>query len=309
MCDVEVWRGSVKSNHLDEMGHLNVQFYVSLATDGLAGLAFALGLPGAFFPDAGATLLVREHHIRFLREARLRAPLHMTAQMLSMDETEARELFVLWHSASGEPAATYNTVVSHVTAKELRPFPWPTLARDRAASLMGELPDFARPRSTPIDPVVSQASEARANQIGMDTITRGAFRPQDCDAFGRMQAEQFMGSIVTGIPQMTNGFREAVVAATDPAPERVGNAAMEYRLLYLDWPRAGDLFVVRSGSLEIDAKGMNVIHWMLDPVTGKPWGSCQAYIVTFDLDKRKIMPVPPAAKAVLDQRLAVGVSL
>lgn len=309
MSEVEVWRGGVKSIQLDEMGHLNVQFYVSLATEGLAGLAHALGLPGAFFADAGATLLVREHHIRFLREARLRAPLHMTARVLSMEESDARVLFVLWHSVTGEPAATYNTVISHVTAKEMRPFPWSQVVRDRAAELMGELPDFAKPRSTPIDPVVSTASVARADEIGMDSIARGAFRPSDCDAFGRMQAELFMGSIVTGIPQMTNGFRQAVVEATDPAPARVGNAAMEYRLLYLDWPRAGDLYVMRSGSLDIDAKGMNVVHWMLDPATGRPWGSCQAYIVTFDLDARKIMPVPPAAKAVLDERLAVGVSL
>ena len=136
----------------------------------------------------------------------------------------------------------------------------------------------------------------------MSTITYGAIRPQDCDAFGRMHAEHFMGAIVSGIPQMNNGFREAVVDATDPKPARVGNAALEYRLLYFDWPRAGDLFAIRSGTLEVDAKGMNVVHWMLDPVTGAAWGSCQAYIVTFDLDARKIMPVPPAAKAALDQR-------
>ncbi len=174
---------------------------------------------------------------------------------------------------------------------------------------MGELPDFALARSTPLDPVESLASVVHADALGVPTITRGVIRSQDCDALGRMEAEHFMGSIVAGIPQMANGFREAVADATEPRPARIGNAALEYRLIYLEWPRAGDLFVMRSGPLEIDQRGKNAIHWMLDPVTGRPWGTCQAYIVTFDLDARKIMPVPPAAKAVLDQRVTAGLSL
>jgi acyl-CoA thioester hydrolase len=309
MSAIEVWRGGVKSDQLDEMGHLNVRFYVALAMEGLTGLAHALGMSGAFSSDAGATLIVREHHIRFLREARARAPLHMTAEVLSMEETDARVLFVLWHSLSGEAAATYNTVISHVDAKELRPFPWPAVARERSEGLMGDLPDFARARSTPLDPVEPRARMDAADELGLPVIARGAIGAADCDGFGRMQAEHFMGFIVSGIPQMSNGFREAVVEATDPKPARVGNAALEYRLLYLDWPRTGDLYVIRTGVLDFDQRGMNVVHWMLDPVSGRAWGSCQAYIVTFDLEARKIMPVPPAARTVLDERIARGVSL
>ena len=306
---VEVWRGGVKSEQIDEMGHLNIRFYVAIASEGLIGFAQALGLSEAFRPGANATLIIREHHIRFLREARVRAPLHMTASIVELGETTARVLFVLWHSLTGEPAATFNTVVEHVTAKQGRAFPWTSAARARAGDLMGDLAPFAAPKSVPVGAVQSQASVARADALAMTPIARGAFKGSDCDVFGRMNADLFMGHIVSGIPQMGGGFRETVIEHTDPKPSRVGNAALEYRLIYLDWPRAGDLYVMRSGSLAIDAKGMNVIHWMLDPVTGKPWGSCQAYIVTFDLDKRKIMPVPPAAKVVLDQRLAVGVSL
>lgn len=309
MSIVEVWRGGAKSEQLDEMGHLNVRFYVAIATEALMGFSHALGLPGAFRPDAGATLIVREHHIRFLREARARAPLHVTAGILSMEETGARVLFVLWHSLTGEPAATFNTVVSHVTAGELRPFPWPAAAVERARELMCDLPDYAAPRSVPTDPVTSRASLARSEEIGMQHIAAGAIRLGDCDAFGRMNAEVFMGSIVSGIPQFGNGFRQAVMEATDPLPKRVGNAALEYRLLYLDWPRVGDLYVMRTGMLEIDKRGMNVVHWMLDPVSGRAWGSCQAYITTFDLDARKIMLVPEAAKKALDERLVEGVSL
>jgi len=67
---LEVWRGGVNTLECDAMGHMDVRFYVARAMEGLVGLASALGLNGAFRERANATLLVKDHHIRFLREAR-----------------------------------------------------------------------------------------------------------------------------------------------------------------------------------------------------------------------------------------------
>jgi acyl-CoA thioester hydrolase len=306
---VEVWRGGVKAFQIDEMGHLNVRFYVAIAMEGLAGLAAELGLAGAFRPAAEASLIVREHHIRFLREARSRAPLHMTAGVLEMGESDARVLFTLWHSISGEPAATFNTVIAHVTAKEGRAFPWPSATKGRAEALRIELPAYAASKSVPLEPATSQASLERADTLGLKRIAAGAIRPQDCDAFGRMHAELFMDFIVGGIPQFGGAFRETVVEHADQTPGRAGNAALEYRLLYLDYPRAGDLWEMRTGALAYDRRGQNVIHWLLDPLSGRAFGACQAYITTFDLEARKIIPISDAAMAILNRGLIEGAAL
>ena len=87
---VEIWRGGVNTWDCDEMGHMNVRFYVSRAMEGLAGLAAELGLPHAFSPYANATLVVREQHIRFLREAHAGAALHMLGGVIEISDTEAR---------------------------------------------------------------------------------------------------------------------------------------------------------------------------------------------------------------------------
>ncbi len=68
---IEVWRGGVNPWQCDQMGHLNVRFYVAHAVEALAGLAAALGMTRAYSPHATSTLVVREHHIRFLKEARV----------------------------------------------------------------------------------------------------------------------------------------------------------------------------------------------------------------------------------------------
>ena len=71
---IEVARSSVQTWECDQMGHMNVQFYVAKAEDGLAALASALGLGHHVQRREGTVLVAREHHIRFHRELRPGAP-------------------------------------------------------------------------------------------------------------------------------------------------------------------------------------------------------------------------------------------
>jgi len=305
---VEVWRGGVNTWECDEMGHLNVRFYVVRALEGLVGLASALGMPRAFSATAGATLMIREQHIRFLREAMAGAALHMRGWVVDMGETEARLVQVLYH-ASGEPAASFQTVVSHVTPHDGRAFAWTDEARGRAASLTAPIPDFAAARSVDLGPVECQASLARADAFGLAHISSGAVLTRDCDVFGRMSAEHFIGRVSDGIPRLAGLSREVVVAAAAERPARVGGAVLEYRLIHLGWPRAGDRIEIRSGLAGVDARTQRLVHWMVDPDLGRVWGAAEAVTVTLDLDKRKIVPVAPAAQAELNARAIKGLTL
>src|SRR5207245_4208280 len=113
----------------------NVRFYLAAANEGMANLAGALGMPRAYTAGASSTLLLREHHVRFLKEARAGAGLHMTGGVLAMDACEATLLLLLFH-VTGEPAAAITAKVAHVTPRDMRPFPWTRLTRELAPSLM-----------------------------------------------------------------------------------------------------------------------------------------------------------------------------
>lgn len=304
-----MWRGGVNTWELDDMGHMNVRFYVARATEGLVGLAAALGLPDAFRPTAHSTLLIREQHIRFMREARSRAPLHMTAGLLEVGESDARVLQLLVHSNTGEIAAAIQSVVVHVTAADGRAFPWSPRTRDRAAGLMTTVPADAGPRSLTLEPRESVASLAGADRMGLIRLAAGAFLKDDCDGFGRMKAEQFIGRVSDGVPRLANAFRASVTAASEAPPARVGGAVLEYRLMHLAWPRIGDRFEVRSGVAGVDHRAQRMVHWMLDPDTGKAWGSAEAVAISLDLDARKIIPIGEAAQAEIRSRVAEGLAL
>lgn len=306
---VEIWRGGVNTWECDEMGHMNVRFYVTRAMEGLAGLAALLGLPHAFATGAGATLLVRDQHIRFLRECHAGAALHMTGGVVEMGEDEARLLQLLIHSRSGEIAATFQTTVAHVTADEERPFPWSRRTLELGEALKVEVPKEAQARSVAPGPVESQASLQRAEELGLTRIALGAIGLTDIDIFGRMRVEQFIGRVSDGIPTLVGQFRDTVAARASEQPRRVGGAVLEYRLLFLEWPRAGDRVEIRSGLAGVDARTQRLTHWMLDPETGKAWGSSEAIAITFDLDARKVVAISEEAQAELSKQVIGGLTL
>jgi acyl-CoA thioester hydrolase len=306
---VEVWRGCVSTWECDEMGHMNVRFYVARAMEGLVGLAAALGMPQAFSPYANATLQVREQHIRFLREARPGAPLFMRGCVVEMADAEARLLLVLFH-ATGEPAASFQTVVAHVTpGDDPRPFPWPRQTLELAGTLAAAIPPYAAARGVALGPFTSQASLARADSLGLMAISAGAIGGQDCDVFGRMRPEQFIGRVSDGIATLASSTRATILETAEPRPARIGGAVLEYRLVHLAWPHAGDRFVVRSGLAGIDERTQRLVHWMLDPHSGRPWGTSEAVAVTLDLDARKIVTASPTARTTLGERVIAGLTL
>lgn len=287
------------------MGHLNVGFYVAKSMEGLAGVAAELGMAGAFAPDARATLIVREQHIRFLREARANTALVMTAGVVEISETDARILFLLRNHASGELAASFQTVVTHATARDRRAFPWPARSLARAAGLRIEVPPDAAPRSISLEPVESRASLKRADELGLRRTALGAVRASDCDVFGRMRTELMMARISDGIPHFFDGRRPGV----ETLGERAGGAALEYRLIHLDWPRAGDRIELRSGASGGDARFRKLTHWLLDPDRGHAWGVAEAIAVSFDLETRKMIRLSDAALAEADAKVVKGLTL
>ncbi|MDB5499008.1 MAG: hypothetical protein JWP28_3039 [Phenylobacterium sp.] len=301
---VEVWRGSVATWECDAMGHLNVGFYVAKAMEGLAGFAAELGMARVFAPDARATLIVREEHIRFLREARPHAALTMTGGVVEIGETDARLLLLLRHR-TGELAASFQLVVAHATAREGRPFPWPARVLERAKALTVEVPPEAAPRSLDLGPVQSRASLARADELGLGRTALGAVGAEDCDVFGRMRTELMMARISDGIPHFFNGRRPGA----DELGGRAGGAALEYRLIHLDWPRAGDRVELRSGASGGDARFRRLTHWLLDPDSGRAWGVAEAIAVSFDLETRKIVTLSDEALAEADARVIAGLTL
>ncbi|WP_374576512.1 thioesterase family protein [Phenylobacterium sp.] len=306
---VEVWSGGVNTWECDEMGHLNVRFWVAKAFEGLGGLARLMGMPRAFSAEAEATLVVRESHMRFLKEAHAGAALTMTGGVVEMGETDARVLLVIRHP-NGAPAATFQMVVAHATARDLRPFPWPARVRAAAEALRIEVPPFAAARSIDLSPVAAPtASWPRAEELGLTRIGMGMIQPHECDVFGRLRGEMFIGRVSDGVARLFGEKRPGPAPVEGQPEPRIGGAVLEYRVLHLGWPRPGDHVELRSGFGGAETRTRRVYHWMVDPASGQPWASAEAVVISFDLDARKVVDITPEALAAYQAQAIPGIGL
>jgi len=101
---IVIGRGSVQQEECDVMGHMNVRHYVARVTDALAWLLLEAGLP----PSDGG-FVVRDQHIRFLREMAPGTPFTIAGGVLEAGADGLRCFAEIRNSATDSPAATFVT--------------------------------------------------------------------------------------------------------------------------------------------------------------------------------------------------------
>lgn len=306
---IELWKGSANTWDCDEMGHMNVRVYVEKAIEGLGAFASAIELPHAFSPRSPSTLFPARQHIRFIREVLPGRPLSMTGCVLDWGEDWVDVYQDLRHG-DGTPAASMRTRLIHAVTGTGKPFAWARRSKAALETLKDTPPKETAPRS--LDPngetlPAEEVTLAIAEELGTPCIGQGMVPDAHTDAYATMWAPWFMGRLSDSVPNLLFDWRRQVAEAA--GDRRMGAAVLEYRLIYRRWPRAGDLFRIHSSLAGAREKTHSLVHWMLDPVTGGPWASAEAVAVTFDLDKRKVLPTPPSLIKALETLAPPGLAV
>jgi acyl-CoA thioester hydrolase len=301
---IEVYRNSVQTWEADQMGHMNVQFYVDKSASALAVLSHHLDLGPAYARSENARLIPREHHIRFLREQRPGAPLQMVAGILDAGPDRLRVYQEMTNAANGEVAATFSTEVQLVDLASREARPLPPAALDAAARLQMELPAHAAPRGLDMQTPRPSPKLAEADALGMLPTYHGQVTPAMCDADGWLATRSYMGIVSDAVPNLM-----AQVHGADRSQSSVGGAALEYRFVYRKSLRAGDLITLRSGIRQLAPKTYTFVHWMFDLSTGEAIATAEVVAIMLDLKARKAIEIPEQVKTVLERVLIPEASI
>lgn len=291
------------------MGHMNVRVYAEKSQEGWGVFASAINMVHAYRTNAPSTLIPAEQHIRFMKEARPGQPLQMQGCVLEWDETSVLLYQEIRHG-DGAPAAAFRTRLMHVEAKSGKPFPWSSKSRKALEALIDTPPKETAPRGIDMseDPTATAsvsldvASKHKAPQIGL-----GLVPPQHCDVNGRMQPAWFIGRISDSVPNLLHDWRESLKTGTGLT--NIGAAVVEYRIIFRGWPRTGDRFSIHTSLSDVSDKTQTLVHWILNPDTGEPWLTAKVVAVSFDLDKRKVVPTSKANIQALKKIAPVGLKL
>ncbi|MCX8568845.1 MULTISPECIES: acyl-ACP thioesterase [Hyphomicrobiales] len=295
----DVWRGGVATWECDEMGHMNTRFYVARCMEAIAMLFGLAGLPHLFAPVSATTLAVQSMHIRFLREARAATSMHISAGFTALGDTSAEVVAMMFDSATGDCAATFRVGLSHAAAVDGIARPWPEAFAARIATELVETPRLAMARSVGELPAMTTASGARAEHLGLSLLGQGAVFQQSCDPHGRMQPQAFVAAVADSVRNIITPLRELCARHSDRSGPHFGAAALEFLIRLQDLPESGDCWEVRSGLARADGRTMNIVNWMLDPFSGRAFGTMEVVAICFDLETRRLLPIASSAQAEL----------
>ena len=302
---IECGRSSVQTWECDQMGHMNVQFYVQHAEEAVARFAMVLGLGPSVAREANARLIADQHHMRFHRELRPGAPFYLHVASVYTDGAFVAITAEMRSAVDDQVSYSLTGQYRWVDVTSRAVLDLPETAVARANALRQAMPMTAMERGLSLTPPRKIANVAEANRMGLPVTFRGEVLSEHCDVSGTMRLRDYIGRVSDAVPnllvRMTGQDRSKL-------GNRTGGAALEYRLVYREAAKIGDLLSVRSGIKSIGAKAYVWAHWMLNEETGEAIATAEAVAVAMDLDARKAIAVPDDMRAILTPMIVSDLS-
>ena len=299
---IEVLRSGVNTWECDQMGHLNVRHYFGRANHGLVTLALQLGLLPSQLRADGVVLRAHEQHVRFMRELRPGTSYTVHAGVVSASPARLSVYEEMRLVHKPEVAASMLSEVGMLEVASGRELRFSDAVLARARELTTAIPMDSAPRgierTTPRVPPLRD----EALQRGLIGAYLGPVLPEDCDAHGEMTEAAFMARVSDGIGHLFHALNSTRVAG-------VGGAALEYRYVFHQRPRLGDVIEVRSGLKGLGRKTSHFCHWIFNVETGRCAATSEAVAVAFDLTTRKSVEISAEGRLVLEQHIVPDLSM
>lgn len=308
---IEVYRGTPNAWECDEMGHMNVRFYLAKLMEGIGVFCYHTAMPHAFKTNAPSTVQLRDLHIRFVKEVHAGAPIFMRAGVVETSDSSAL-LYMQMNHLDGSPCAVFRFWLDHIDIHTRQPFLWSQKTSETFSQFSAEPNAKLAPRSVPFDtPPQTPPTLETAKDIGSIQIGTGLVLPEHCDVFGNMKTEFFIGRISDSAPHLIDGPGTGITRSPKPGggEQRIGTAALEYRFAFHNRPTSGDAFQLYAGLGEYSDKTFGLFYWLMDPHRNITFATAQATLVQFDLDTRKAVAPPPEAFAAMEKAIPKGMWL
>jgi len=281
---LETYRGTVRREELDEMGHMNVAYYLKKSSDGLDNLRNALGLKNTTFQEQGLAMLPVTDRILFKREVHHGDALSIRSGIRAVAEDGTIDVVnVLTNEENGELAAQFETFLGLTDIKTGKHVLWPDDVLEKAKKLVGTFDDYPMPeKATGFEPSKQQFE-------AMPVTHEGQFIDLETDASGLSCPAAHIARFWDAAPKI---FGRLGIDHAEMVGNGIGSAALEYILTYHKGVPAGTAVQIRSCMLDLGEKVFRFGHYMADANSGEPITSVEVVAVLFDLNKRKAVRFP-----------------
>lgn len=134
---METYRGAVYPWHCDQMGHMNVMWYVGKFDEATWNLFAAIGVTMAYLRENKRGMAAVQQDITYKRELLAGDTVTVRSTVLEVREKSAKFVHEMRHAVSGEVAAICVLTGVSIDAQTRKSCPFPAEIVARARTLVG----------------------------------------------------------------------------------------------------------------------------------------------------------------------------
>lgn len=135
------YRGAVYPWHCDQVGHMNVMWYVGKFDEATWGFFAGLGLTPAYFRTAGRGMAAVKQEITYARELLAGDVVAVRTSLLEIREKVIRFRHEMVREEDGETAAVTRITAVHLDTGARRSCPFPTAVLEKGEGLVRPDPE------------------------------------------------------------------------------------------------------------------------------------------------------------------------
>jgi acyl-CoA thioester hydrolase len=133
---IETYRGSIYPWHCDQMGHMNVMWYVGKFDEATWNLFAAMGVTTAFLKENRRGMAAVQQNITYKRELLAGDTVVVRSAFLEVREKLAKFVHEMRHGVTGELAALCVLTGVHIDADKRKSCPFPAEILERGRKLV-----------------------------------------------------------------------------------------------------------------------------------------------------------------------------
>jgi acyl-CoA thioester hydrolase len=259
-----IYRGYVNAWDCDELGHMNVQFYVAKASEAFEGLLAGAGLAR----EARARVRVARHRIRFLNEMHV-SDLVEIAGGITGHANDRMDAVLEVRNGMGKPCARFDVEARHA--------------------------ELIAPRLVAVEPLTGGLQPGDEGEGMMEAAARfretirNIVTPAQCDGDGRLAPRGVMARF-----SEAQGHLWAMLDAPRAWQRSAGlaTATLDYTIRYGERPPAGGLVKLMTQVTAASPKTIRFRHWLFDAETGAMAAAAAGAALFIDKASRKAVTLP-----------------
>ena len=293
MIDSNIYKNSVQLHEIDNLGHMNVQYYLKHCLDSCI-LNFKINNLISYNSNKEESFVLEKVNIRYLNEQRLGAPFSINFYISKIENDKILILQEMENLETKKMSSTF--ILSFKIRKQIK------MIKNKFENFLMDYPNkfkiapsYAEIRGLLNINKLKLSYEKLLDYPKIFNTFCGIAKNKDSNNSETLDAADYMGIVSASVPNLLMMSNHSI------SKTNIGGAAVEYEFYFNEFVKTGTCIKLLSGLRNIKNKTYTWSHWLIDIDKEKILAEANAVIVTMDLKKRKSVQIPNKMKVALEK--------